>query len=197
MNELPADLRALEANLSQISPASSLDTDRLIFESGYAAAIADRSRAQTARTMVTIVGSGLVGVVATLMGLFALQPRDPSLPPSAAVPIHMQRQAAPRPTAPSSESSKFAEKRSGPASRLRSPYTADVFAEANIDSYSTLRWRQRLIESVSDGAVALDILPDSFPGGGGVSEPRALPPTNLQWQRELLRDDSSREWVSS
>ncbi len=194
MNELPDDLRAFEASLSQISPKSSLDTDRLIFESGYAAAIADRNARQTARATVTIVGSALAGVAATLMAVFALRPQDPPMPPSAAVTNDTQRQDASPSTDASSESPRFAERRAWPASRPRS---TNELVEASADSFSTLRWRQRLIQSTGDGDVALDILPDSFPSRPAASEPRAALPTNLQWQRELLRDDSSREWVNS
>lgn len=197
MNELPDDLRAFEASLSQISPKSSLDTDRLIFESGYAAAIADRKARQTARATVTIVGSALAGVAATLMAVFALRTQDPPMPPSAAVANDTQRQDASPSTDVNSESPRVAERRAWPASSPRSPLIANEFVEASADSFGTLRWRQRLIQSAGDGDVALDILPDSFPSRPAASEPRAALPTNLQWQRELLRDDSSREWVNS
>ena len=195
MNELPDDVRAFEASLSQISPQCSLDTDRLIFESGYAAAIADRNTRQTARATVTIVGSALLGVAATLMAVFVLGPQDPPIPSSAAVSDDTP-QAAPL-TAPRSESARYAEKRVWPASSPRSPSTAGLFVEAGADSFSTLRWRQRLIQSTGDGDVALDILPESFPSRPAASEPPAVLPTNLQWQRELLRDDPSKEWVNS
>lgn len=196
MNELPDDLRAIEANLSQLSPTSSIDTDRLIFESGYAAALADRNTSPPARTMVTIVGSALVGMAATLLAVFALRPQDPSLPPSAAIPGDRQQQDAP-PMAPRGESSRLAEKASWPTTHPRPSSTVNSFIEPSDVSYGALHWRQRLLKSTGDGAVAMDIQPDPYPSARRINEPRVVLPTNLQWQRELLRDDSSRERVNS
>jgi hypothetical protein len=48
MNELPDDLQAFEASLSQLSPQCDLPTDRLIYQAGYTAAINDQSRLQEA-----------------------------------------------------------------------------------------------------------------------------------------------------
>ncbi len=65
MNELPDDLQAFEASLSQLSPRSELPTDRLIYQAGYAAAVNDQSRLRTAsRLPIKMLASAAAGAIA-------------------------------------------------------------------------------------------------------------------------------------
>ena len=184
MNNLPDDLRALEAKLGELVPSNSLDTDRLIFEAGYAAALAQQgSSTESARTLMKMAGSALVGIAATLLAI-TTWPDTRAVPEVTTIPRVTQQRTEP-PATSRAQLAVNASQATDPTNRQ-----VDVSPQLN-QTYSTGRWRDRLLESDSQWSNAWEVQTVDLPANGDINVRNDRQPTNLQWQTELFQDVSS------
>lgn len=184
MNNLPDDLRALEAKLGELVPTNSLDTDRLIFEAGYAAALAQHgSSTGSARTLVKMAGSALVGIAATLLAV-TVWPDSQAIPEVETIPRITQQRTEP----PATSRPRLAIN----ASQGTSPAVRQVDVSPPLNqTYSTGRWRDRLLQTDAPWSHAWEVQTVDLPANGDVNVRNDRQPTNLQWQTELFQDVSS------